>query len=90
MSRSASVNGIRRAGRWIDVGRGGLIAADRVVAVGRAGSAPIKRLLAAAGPKLVINLTYGEPRQTVLVLESGHLVVVSQPITTVKQALEAL
>lgn len=93
MSRSSSANKRweqqpARKGRWLWVGRGGAIAAERVVALGRASSAPIKRLLEAAGPRLVLNLTYGEPRQTVLVLDTGHLAVISQPLEEVLTALE--
>ncbi len=93
MSRSASDNGasagnLQRTGRWISLGRGGAIAADRVIAVGRASSASIKRLLEAAGPSAVINLTYGEPRQTVLVMDTGHLTVISHPLEQILSQLE--
>ena len=93
MSRSVSDNGtaadkMQRTGRWISLGRGGAIAADRVIAVGRASSASIKRLLEAAGPSAVINLTYGEPRQTVLVMDTGHLAVISQPLEHILAQLE--
>lgn len=67
-------------GNWISVGRGGAIAAHRVVAAARTSSAPIKRLLDSAGTAQVLNLTYGEPRQTVLILDTGHLAVISQPL----------
>lgn len=70
------------------VGRGGAISADRVVAVARASSAPIKRLLEAAGPALVLNLTYGEPRQAVILLESGHLAVVNLSVEEVLRRLD--
>ncbi len=70
------------------VGRGGAIAADRVIAVARASSAPIKRLLEAAGPGLVLNLTYGEPRQAVILLESGHLAVVNLSVEEVLRRLD--
>lgn len=63
----------------IAVGRGGAVDADRIVAVARISSAPIKRLLKAAGQARVIDLTYGEPSQTVLVLDNGCLAVVSLP-----------
>ncbi len=65
---------------WIDLGRGGAIAAHRVIGAARANSAPVKRLLQAAGNARVINLTYGEPRETVLILEGGYLAVISLPL----------
>lgn len=63
--------------RVIDVGRGGAIVAGRVVAVGRAASAPMRRLVQAVGPERVINLTFGRPRQAVVVLDSGHIALVA-------------
>lgn len=66
--------------KLIQLGRGGAIAPERVVAVARASSAPIKRLLEAAGPSRILSLTYGEPRQSVLLLDNGYLIVVSLTI----------
>lgn len=63
--------------RFVVLGRGGVIDADRVVAIVRARSAPVKRLLEAAGPSRLINLTYGEPRQSVVLLDNGFLAVVT-------------
>jgi len=64
-------------GRWIVVGKGGILAVDRVVAVARANSAPIRRLVEAVGRERVVDLTFGQPRQAVVVLDSGHVVAVS-------------
>jgi regulator of extracellular matrix RemA (YlzA/DUF370 family) len=69
-------------------GRGGAIAADRVVAVARASSAPVKRLIEAAGPTRVLSLTYGEPRQSVIMLDNGCLVIVSLSIDEVLDKLQ--
>lgn len=64
-------------GRWIVVGKGGILAVDRVVAVARASSAPIRRLVEAVGRERVVDLTFGQPRRAVMVLDSGHVVTVS-------------
>lgn len=64
-------------GRWIVVGKGGILAIDRVVAVARANSAPIRRLVEAVGRERVVDLTFGQPRRAVVVLDSGHVVTVS-------------
>jgi regulator of extracellular matrix RemA (YlzA/DUF370 family) len=69
-------------------GRGGAIAADRVIAVARASSAPVKRLIEAAGPSRVLSLTYGEPRQSVIMLDNGSLVVVSLSVEEVLDRLQ--
>jgi regulator of extracellular matrix RemA (YlzA/DUF370 family) len=71
-------------------GRGGAIAVDRVIAVARASSAPVKRLIEAAGPARVLSLTYGEPRQSVILLDNGCLVVVSLSIDEVLDRLQAV
>lgn len=75
---------------WIEVGRGGAIAAARVLAVARANSAPVKRLLQAAGPGRVLNLTYGDPRETVLILDNGYLVVTGVSMDALLQRLRTL
>lgn len=62
---------------WIDVGQGGAIASARIVAVARADSAPIRRLVAAVGREKLVDLTFGKPRLSVVVLDSGHVVAVS-------------
>jgi regulator of extracellular matrix RemA (YlzA/DUF370 family) len=67
-------------GYLVVLGRGGALDPDRVVAVARAKSAPVKRLLEAAGPSRVINMTYGYPRQSVVLLDNGYLAIVSLTI----------
>ncbi len=74
--------------KLLQVGRGGAIAPERVLAVARASSAPVKRLLEAAGPSRVLNLTYGEPRQSVVALDTGWLVLVSIPIEALLTMLQ--
>jgi len=63
--------------QWIVVGKGGILAVDRVVAVARADSAPIRRLVEAVGRERVVDLTFGQPRRAVVVLDSGHVAAVS-------------
>jgi regulator of extracellular matrix RemA (YlzA/DUF370 family) len=64
----------------MSLGRGGVIDTDRIIAIAQARSAPVKRLVAALQPEQVIYLTYGEPRETVILLENGFLVVTSLPM----------
>ncbi len=72
--------------RWIVVGKGGILAMDRVVAVARANSAPIRRLVEAVGRERVVDLTFGQPRRAVVVLDSGHVATVSlTPETLLKR-----
>ena len=69
-------------GWWIVVGKGGVLAVDREVAVARADSAPIRRLVEAVGRERMVDLTFGQPRRAVAVLDSGHVVAVSLPPET--------
>ena len=64
-------------GRWVVVGKGGILAIDRVMAVARANSAPIRRLVEAVGRDRFVDLTFGQPRRAVVVLDSGHVAAVS-------------
>ncbi len=68
-------------GRLLPIGKDGLIAIDRVVAVGWVKSAPMRRLLRATPPECVVVLTGGRRRQTALVLDSGHVVITPMTIT---------
>jgi len=64
-------------GGWIVVEKGGVLAVDRMVAIARANSAPIRRLVEAVGRERMVDLTFGQPRRAVVVLDSGHVAVVS-------------
>lgn len=63
------------------VGPGGLVTTERVVAVGRWESAPIRRAARAArvGGRL-LDLTYGHACKWVLFLDSGHIVLATEPV----------
>lgn len=63
--------------RWIGVGEGGVLTVERIVAIAQAKSAPIRRLAEAVGPKQMIDLTFGQSREAVVVLDSGHVAAVS-------------
>ena len=75
-------------GRWIVVGKGGVLAADRVVAVAQASSAPIRRLAEAVGRERMVDLTFGQPRRAVVVLDSGHVAAVSLTPEALLERLE--
>lgn len=59
---------------WIDVGKGGYFAADRIIALAKADSAPIRRLIAAVGAGQLVDLTFGRPCRAVAILDSGHVI----------------
>lgn len=64
--------------RMIILGRGGVVDANRVVAIAPFKSKPIKRLLDAVGSGRVLNMTYGYPCHSVILLDNGYLVVSSR------------
>ena len=72
--------------RWLAVADG-VIAVDRILAVGRVDSAPLKRLLAATPPSQVLLLTGGRRKATVLFLDSGHIVITAVSLDDLKQRL---
>ena len=74
--------------RLISVGKGGVVAADRIVVVAQASSAPIRRMVEAVGRERVVDLTFGQPRRSVLVLDSGHVVAASLTPEELLRALE--
>jgi len=59
---------------WIDVGKGGGLAGERIIVIARADSAPIRRLMSAVGVGQRIDLTFGRPCRAIVVLDSGHIV----------------
>jgi regulator of extracellular matrix RemA (YlzA/DUF370 family) len=73
---------------FIPLGQGGWVARGRVLAIAHAQSAPIKRLMQALEPDRVLNLTYGYPRESVLLLDNGFLALVSVPMPELLALLE--
>lgn len=63
------------------VGKGGMVDPERVVAAGLYRSAPINRAAHKAEMEgLLIDLTYGQETVWVIFLDSGHLVLASDPM----------
>ncbi len=61
--------------KLVDVGYGNRVSGERIVAVIGADSAPAKRLVAAAKEKFTaIDATCGKKTRTVIVMDSGHIV----------------
>jgi extracellular matrix regulatory protein A len=60
---------------FLDMGEGGIVARQRVVAVGRFASTPIRRAVHLARKEgRLIDLTYGRACNWVFFLDSGHVV----------------
>lgn len=73
--------------RWVVVVGEGLIALDRIVAVGRVDAAPIKRLLRVVPADRLVVLTGGKKRETAVILDSGHVVVTAMPLAELRRRL---
>lgn len=69
----------------INIGLGNFIAADRVIAIVSPDSAPIKRMVQEAKDRgTAIDSTYGRRTRSVLIMDSGQIVLSSiQPETIV-------
>lgn len=67
----------------VHVGFGNIVALNRALAIMSPDSAPIKRIIQEARDRnVLIDLTYGRKTKSVIVLDSGHLVLVAlQPET---------
>lgn len=75
--------------KWMTFAEVGLVEMNRIVAVGRADSAPMQRLIQQTAADRIVMLTGGRRRQSVLVLDSGHLVITAVCINELLQRLEA-
>jgi regulator of extracellular matrix RemA (YlzA/DUF370 family) len=67
----------------LHIGFSSVVAANRILVVASPGSAPIKRLIRATNDRgLIINMTHGRKTKSVIVLDSGHVVLAAlQPET---------
>ncbi len=72
--------------KLIDVGYGNRINSDRIVAVIGADSAPAKRIVSAAKDKFTaIDATCGKKTKTVIVMDSGHVVMSAKEPGMIKE-----
>lgn len=70
--------------KLINIGFGSMISADRLIAVVGPDSAPVKRMIQEAREKgKLIDASFGRRTQSVLVMDSDHIVLSSRPPETV-------
>jgi regulator of extracellular matrix RemA (YlzA/DUF370 family) len=69
----------------LHIGFGGVVAANRILAIISPDSAPIKRMVREASDGgRIIDMTYGRRTKSVIVLDTGHLALAAlQPDTIV-------
>ncbi|NPV08012.1 MAG: DUF370 domain-containing protein [Anaerolineae bacterium] len=74
----------------IHVGFGDYVAANRILAVIRPGSAPVRRLMEQAERKsLLVDVTHGRKTKAIILLDSGHLMLAALQPETVAGRLES-
>ena len=74
----------------IHVGFGNVLAVNKVVAIVSPGAAPIKRLVEQAGGRgMLIDMTNGRKTKTILIMDSGHIVLTALGSKTVANRVEA-
>ncbi|MCA9990465.1 MAG: DUF370 domain-containing protein [Anaerolineales bacterium] len=73
----------------IDLGPVGVVSAARVVTVARADTAGMRRLLGATPSDHILDLTGGQKRQAILVLDSGHVVLAAKSVQELSRQLRS-
>ena len=67
----------------INIGLGNIVSAERIISIVSPESAPIKRIVQEAkDSKMAIDATYGRRTRSVIIMDSGHIILSSvQPET---------
>ncbi len=74
--------------KFVNIGFGNMINAQRLVSIVSPESAPIKRVIREAEDrKVLINATYGRRTRAVIIMDSGHIVLSSLQPETVANRL---
>ena len=74
--------------KFISVGYGNLVAADRIVSVASPDSAPIKRLVQDAKEAgQVIDVSCGKKTRSVIITDSRHVILSSLETTAIEEEL---
>lgn len=76
---------------FVSVGFGSIISLNHVIAFGSPDSAPIKRVVQEAEQKgMLIDLTYGRRRRSVLFADSGHVIISAVQSETIGERVKAI
>jgi regulator of extracellular matrix RemA (YlzA/DUF370 family) len=76
----------------VHVGFGGIVAANRILAILDPNSQPVRRMVRRAKKGgMAIDMTYGRKTRTVIVLDTGHIITAAvQPETIVSRLRQPL
>ena len=70
-----------RENELVSIGFGGLVSANRLIAVVGPDSAPVKRLISEARERsMLIDATFGRKTAAVLVMDSDHVILSGLPL----------
>ena len=73
----------------VHVGFGGIVAANRIVAIVSPDSAPVRRLVQEAKERrMTIDMTYGRKTKAVIILDSGHVAMAAIQPETIANRLD--
>lgn len=74
----------------INIGFGNIVSSNRIIAIVSPESAPIKRIIQEAkDSKMAIDATYGRRTRSVIIMDSGHIILSAvQPETVAGRAAE--
>ncbi len=75
--------------KLIAIGFGNLVSAERMISVVSPESAPIKRMIQDVREKgLLIDASFGRSTRSVLIMDSGHVILSALPPETIGARLE--
>lgn len=75
--------------RLINIGFGNMISAERLLSVVHPDSAPVKRLVTEAKDRgMLIDASYGRKTQSVLIMDTDHIVLSAIPPDKLAKSLE--
>lgn len=74
---------------FADIGFGNVVNTDRIVSIVSAEAAPTKRMISSAKEKgLAVDATCGKKTKTVLVMDSGHVILSAKSSERILQKID--
>ena len=75
--------------KLINIGFGNIVSAERIISIVSPESAPIKRIIQEAkDSKIAIDATYGRRTRSVIIMDSGHVILSADQPETVASRVE--
>ena len=75
----------------INIGFGNIVSADRIISIISPESAPVKRIIQEAkDSKMAIDATYGRRTRSVIIMDSGHIILSAVQPETIANRAESL